>query len=305
MATSVTLQRRSVLLQAVRSFFLSRRYLEVDTPVLLPLLIPESQIVPFCCEGRFLQTSPELCMKHLLARGCPRLFQLCHCFRRGESGRYHLPEFTMLEWYHAGWSYLELMAEVEELVRTLAGNPDDFPGLDRQGNLVREQRTVALHRPWSRMTVDAAFLEFAGIPAREALADGRFDEILVTEVEPNLGWEQPLFLYDYPVTLGSLARPKKDDPSLAERFELYICGIELGNGFSELVDPEEQRRRFEREIAMMTGRERQVVMPERFLASLAAMPETAGIALGFDRLLMLFSGAGTISEVVPLAAEEL
>ena len=296
------LQQRSRLLQAVRSFFLSRQYLEVDTPVLLSELIPESQIVPYRCEERFLQTSPELCMKILLARGCPRLFQICHCFRKGEAGRYHRSEFTMLEWYHAGWGYGELMAEVEELVQALA-REGDFSALDDGGGLRRQGRQVDLQSPWERLTVDEAFRRYAGIPARAALADDRFDELLVTRVEPHLGWRRPVFLCDYPVELGSLARRKPEEPQLAERFELYIAGIELANGFSELTDPAEQEERFAGEIRAIRAAGRPAAMPHRFLDTLAAMPETAGIALGFDRLLMLLSGADRIAEVLALDPE--
>ncbi|HEB51538.1 MAG TPA: EF-P lysine aminoacylase GenX [Desulfobulbus sp.] len=305
MALSHRLQQRSCLLQAVRSFFLAREYLEVDTPVLLPELIPESQIVPFCCEERFLQTSPELCMKLLLAGGYARLFQICHCFRKEELGRYHRPEFTMLEWYHVGWGYLELMEEVEELFLFLAREPDRFPALDRNMRLSRGGHSIDLTPPWERMTVEAAFRRFAGTSARAAIADNRFDEILVNRVEPRLGRHRPVFLYDYPVELGSLARRKEHDAACAERFELYIGGIELANGFSELVDPGEQRIRFAAELEVMEAAGRPAAMPERFLRALAAMPDTAGIALGFDRLLMLLAGADRIVDVLPVVFEEL
>ncbi len=295
------LQQRSRLLQAVRSFFLARQYLEVDTPVLLSELIPESQIIPYRCGDRYLQTSPELCMKMLLARGYPRLFQICHCFRKDERGRYHRPEFTMLEWYRVGWGYLELMEEVEELLLSLAREPGLFPGLERGACLVRNGRRIDLSPPWERLAVDAAFLRHAGISARAAIDQDRFDEILVTKVEPHLGWQRPVFLYDYPAELGSLARRKEEDPDLAERFELYIGGIELANGFSELVDPEEQRERFLAEIGTILASGRPAQLPGRFLDALAAMPDTAGIALGFDRLLMLLAGADRIAAILPLS----
>ncbi len=304
MALSRRLQWRSFLLQAVRSFFLDREYLEVDTPVLLSEVLPESQIIPYSCEGRFLQTSPELCMKLLLARGYQRLFQICHCFRKGETGRYHRPEFTMLEWYHVGWGYRELMEEVEALLLFLARRRERFPALDRDAHLVRCGRWIDLSPPWERLTVDAAFSRYAGLSARAALEDGRFDEILVSRVEPHLGWQRPVFLYDYPVELGSLARRKREDAALAERFELYIGGIEVGNGFSELVDQEEQRQRFATELERIRADGRPAAMPERFLDALAALPDTAGIALGFDRLLMLLAGADRVVDVLPLALEE-
>jgi len=296
------LQQRSRLLQAVRSFFLSRQYLEVDTPLLLPELIPESRIIPYRCEERFLQTSPELCMKILLARGYPRLFQICHCFRRGETGRYHRSEFTMLEWYHAGWGYAELMAEAEELLQALASEKG-FTALDRRGILQRHGHRISLQPPWERLTVDEAFRRHAGIPARAALADDRFDELLVTRVEPRLGWQHPVFLCDYPVEQGSLARCKEEDPQSVERFELYIAGMELANGFSELTDAGEQEDRFSGEIRAIRAAGRPAAMPRRFLDALDAMPETAGIALGFDRLLMLLSGADRIADVLAMDPE--
>ncbi len=304
MARSCRLQRRASLLQAVRSFFRAREYLEVDTPVLLSELIPEAHITPYCCEGRFLQTSPELCMKLLLARGYQRLFQICHCFRKGERGRYHRPEFTMLEWYHVGWGYEDLMQEVEELLQFLALQADRFPALDRNMGLLRHGRRIALSPPWERLTVEAAFRRHAGTPVRSAISGNRFDEILVSQVEPDLGWQRPVFLYDYPVELGSLARRKPEDATLVERFELYIGGIEVANGFSELIDPDEQRQRFAAELETIHATGRRAEMPERFLDALAAMPETAGIALGLDRLLMLLAGADGIAAVLPLDPAE-
>jgi len=300
------LQQRSQLLQAVRLFFHSRAYLEVDTPVRLPLLLPEAHIRPLRADGGFLQTSPELCMKRLLARGCSRLFQVCHCFRKDECGRLHQEEFTMLEWYRAGWSYTQLMAECEDLVRFLAAWLPELAGVIGTDALAREGKTVSLASPWERLTVDEAFRSFGDISAREALEQNMFDEVLVTRVEPRLGWERPVFLYDYPVELGSLARSRADNDTVAERFELYIAGIELANGFSELTDPEEQRRRFvleiekAREYGNSDGQ-----MPEKFLADLVRLGETAGIALGLDRLFMLLMGCDTVSEAMTMSPEDL
>jgi len=299
------LQQRSCLLQAVRNFFLSRSYLEVDTPIRLPVLIPEAEIVPIQSEDWFLQTSPELCMKRLLARGCSQLFQICHCFRRGERGRLHLEEFTMLEWYRTGWSYVELMGECEEMVRAVAvqaaGSEDTGVG-----SFVHwEGRQISLASPWQRMTVEEAFQRYAGVSAFDAAAKGKFDEILVEHVEPDLGWERPVFLYDYPISLASLARPKAENPEVAERFELYIGGVELANGFSELTDPSVQRQRFSREIDGTEAGESQHAMPEKFLQALADLPDCAGIALGLDRLLMILLGAQTITEVLPFPAKNL
>jgi elongation factor P--(R)-beta-lysine ligase len=291
------LQQRADLLQAVRFFFSRRAYIEVDTPIRLPVLLPETHIRPFSSEGWFLQTSPEVCMKRLLAHGCTKLFQICHCFRREEVGRLHQGEFTMLEWYHVGWSYKELMQECEEFIRSLAPTGEE---------LRRDGRTISLTGPWQRLPVQEAFRRYAQMEVKDALRRDRFDEVLVTEIEPHLGWERPVFLCDYPVELASLARRKTGDPTVAERFELYIAGIELANGFSELVDPAEQRSRFAAEISK--SREcgnAYGAMPERFLADLDFLPETAGVALGLDRLLMLLLGCATVAEVITLPAQNL
>ncbi len=296
------LQQRADLLQAVRSFFRGRAYTEVDTPIRLPVLLPETHIKPFSSEGWFLQTSPELCMKRLMAQGCPRLFQICHCFRKEEVGRLHQSEFTLLEWYHAGWGYAELMQECEKFIRALAGSSQGLAGVAGQDTLRRGERTISLAGPWERLSVQEAFRRYARLPAAEALRQDLFEEVLVTEIEPHLGWERPVFLYDYPVELASLARRKADDPLLAERFELYIAGIELANGFSELIDPAEQRRRFTEEIRRsQAAGNAYAAMPERFLADLGNLGETAGVALGLDRLLLLLLlGCATVAEVVAL-----
>lgn len=210
----------------------------------------------------------------------------------------------MLEWYHAEWSYLELMRECEALVNDVVRSAGSFAGIADM-SLLRDGRLISLSLPWDRFTVDEVFQKYAGFSALEAVERGVFDELLVTLVEPRLGWERPAFLYDYPVALGSLARRKKSDPSLAERFELYIAGIELVNGFSELVDPDEQRKRFVQDIMQIQHMGRSSGMPEKFLASLGQMGETAGAAMGFDRLFMLLLGAGSMAEVVCLDREDL
>jgi len=303
MLSTPGLKRRSAFIQAVRSFFLDNGYVEVDTPVRLPVLLPESEIIPFSCENQFLHTSPELCMKRLLSRGAQQIFQICHCFRQHEMGQYHQTEFTLLEWYHVGRDYQDLMQECEQLVHHLAAGHASFPALNGRNTLQRDTRAVSLALPWQRMSVEEAFSAYAGMSALEALENDCFEEVLVAEVEPNLGWRKPLFLYDYPVELGSLARVKSDAPNLAERFELYICGIELANGFSELVDPAEQRLRFTAELAKMDGHS--AAMPEKFLRDLELMEETAGIALGIDRLLMLFMDAPCIADVLPFTRDDL
>ncbi len=292
------LHLRAVLIQALRTFFIDRGYLEVDTPLRIPAPAPEAHIEPLASEGWFLQTSPELCMKRLLAAGLPKIFQLCKCFRKGERGDRHLPEFTMLEWYAAGSDYRDLMADCEALLRDLAS------AMGKEGVLEWQGCRIDLGPEWERITVAEAFQRYAPCTVEEALSRDRFDEMLVEYVEPHLGMATPTFLCDYPATLGALARLSPDDPAVAERFELYVAGLELANGFSELVDPVEQRARFlaEQESIRLQGRD-PGPMPERFLDALETMPPAAGIALGVDRLVMLFAGAGKIDQVVAFTPE--
>ena len=169
-----------------------------------------------------------------------------------------------------------------------------------------QDKTLDLQRPWLRFTVQEAFEQYASTPLEQAMASGRFDETLVVEVEPHLGFPKPVFLYHYPSALAALARLSKDDPGVAERFELYLAGVELANAFSELTDPAEQRARFEMEMAKRKQQGKTVYpMPEKFLRALAFMPESAGIALGVDRLVMLLSHQKEIDRVVSFTPEEL
>lgn len=294
------LQQRAALLQAIRTFFVDRQYLEVDTPVRIPAPAPEAYIDPEPAGDWFLQTSPELCMKRLLAAGIPQIFQICKCFRRYERGGRHLPEFTMLEWYQGGADYSDLMATCEQLLPFVAAR------LGSGGELATASGTVSLVAPWPRLTVAEAFDRFGAMSVADALAKDCFDEVLVRDIEPQLGCGAPTFLCDYPASLGSLARLKPGNPAVAERFELYLGGVELANGFSELSDSAEQRRRFESEQRLIGELGRTPApMPESFLAELPAMGAAAGIALGVDRLLMLLLGAETIDAVVPFTPESL
>ncbi|MFW5854694.1 MAG: EF-P lysine aminoacylase EpmA [Thermodesulfobacteriota bacterium] len=294
------LEQRARILQAVRAFFYARGYLEVDTPIRLPGPAPEAHIDAVASEDWYLQTSPELCMKRLLAAGHPRIFQICKCFRKGERGERHLTEFTLLEWYTAGVEYIHMMAQCEDLIRWAARKAGHGDRL-RYGD-----ETIDLCTPWLRMTVREAFERFSPIPLDEALAADRFDEIIALEIEPRLEKRKPVFLYDYPAAAGALARLKPSDPTVAERFELYIAGIELCNAFSELIDPQEQRTRFEAELANRRKTGRPVYpLPEKFLEALPHMPEAAGNALGLDRLVMLLTDAPNIDRVVAFPPEAL
>ncbi|HYQ61384.1 MAG TPA: EF-P lysine aminoacylase EpmA [Desulfatiglandales bacterium] len=291
---------RAGLLQAVRHFFTEKNYLEVETPYLLPAPAPELHIDAIRAGEGFLHTSPELCMKRLLAAGYSKIFQICKCFRHGERGGRHLPEFTLLEWYRADTDYLDLMDECEEMVAFVMEELGLPPVLEFQG------KAVDLRRPWPRLTVQEAFGRFASTSLEQAMESGRFDEILSFEIEPSIGFPKPVFLYRYPSSLAALSRLSEDDPGVAERFELYAAGVELANAFSELVDPVEQRARFERELAKRGQNGHTVYpMPEKFLRSLPFMPESAGIALGVDRLVMLLSNQKEIDSVVSFTPEEL
>jgi elongation factor P--(R)-beta-lysine ligase len=286
--------------RAIRRFFLDQDFLEIETPLRIPAPAPESHIEPVASGEWFLQTSPELCMKRLLAAGYPKIFQICKCFRAGERGARHLPEFTMLEWYRTETDYRTLMDDCEILISRIAGEL----GL---GDVVAWQgERICLMPPWERITVRDAFARYTGVSVEEALISNRFDEIMVCAIEPHLGRGKPVFLYEYPAALGALARVKAADREVAERFELYIAGLELANAFSELTDPVEQRRRFEevsRERHLKNGTP--CPLPERFLASLSRMPPSAGIALGIDRLAMILADQTTIDAVVAFTPESL
>jgi lysyl-tRNA synthetase class 2 len=295
------LKKRAALIQAVRAFFINRGYLEVDTPVRLPVLIPEAYNEPMESNDHFLQTSPEICMKRLVAEsGCQKIFQICKCYRKNERGDRHLPEFTMLEWYRTQSDYHSLMEECEELICDLArvsGHSE---------SIVFKDVKISLEKPWRRLSVADAFKQYSPVTVEHALEQNMFDEVLCRNIEQHLGINKPVFLYDYPTALGALARKKKGDPSVAERFELYIGGLELANGFSELTDANEQRLRFEQDLKSINCQERAAgKMPERFLEALPHLPETAGLALGLDRLAMVLFNAERIDQVVTFVPEEL
>ena len=291
---------RARMVQSIREFFIERGYLEIDTPQLISAPAPEVHIEAIRAGGRYLQTSPELCMKRLLASGFPKIFQISRCFRTGERGDLHLPEFSLLEWYRTGIDYKALMNECEALIRFVSER------LDMGGKITYRANKIDVKRPWERVSVEAAFDRYASISLKSSLEKGCYDRVMVEEIEPNLGMIRPTFLYDYPAAMAALARLKPGNRALAERFEIYIAGLELANGFSELNDPADQRARFERDLQIRGAEGKEAYpMPERFLKSLKHMPDAAGIALGVDRLAMLFSGALKIDEVVPFTPEEV
>ena len=285
------LKRRAEMLSLIRRFFVDRCYLEVETPALAASPIPEAFIEPVATERGYLLPSPELYMKPLLAAGYGDIFQICHAYRRGEKGDQHREEFTLLEYYRTGNNYLELAAETESLVISLAESFFGSPQLIYQG------RTIDLTPPWPRLSVREAFKSVCGWDPVIVDDPGRFDFELATKVA-SMNLDRPLILYDFPAKMASLARLKPNDIAVAERLEIFIGGLELANIFSELTDPGEQRRRFENEIEAMREQGRRAVMPEDFLSALAKLPEAAGGALGIDRLAMLFCDAASIEDVL-------
>ena len=293
------LEIRAQVLKAVREYFETAGYLEVVTPVRIPSPAPEVHIEAPPAGDWFLQASPELCMKRLLAAGYDKIFQICPCFRGGERGDRHLPEMTLLEWYTARADYRDMMTQCERLIKHVVQSLE-LPGLRFQGS------AIDLEGSWPRLTVAEAFARYGSQSVSHALETGRFDEILGLEIEPALNTARPVFLYDYPAQCAALARRRADDPNIAERFELYIAGLELCNAFSELTDPVEQRARFEQALDQRAAEGKaRYPLPETFLAALAHMPVAAGTALGIDRLVMLLADTARIDDVVSFVPEEL
>jgi elongation factor P--(R)-beta-lysine ligase len=294
----LTIRARAI--HSIREFFINRGYLEVETPVVIPAPAPEANIDAIEVSEKFLQTSPELCMKRLLAMGYTRIFQICKCFRNYERGHLHLPEFTMLEWYCSNEDYLFLMDECQEMIKHVTHTLGTGDILNYQG------KKIDISGIWERITVRDAFSRYAGTTPEKAIEAGNFDEIMVTEIEPSLDKGSPVFLYEYPASQAALSRTKGDDPGVAERFELYMGGLELANAFSELTDVIEQKKRFLEEL---DHRERKgktrYPFPERFINDLEYLPPSAGIAFGVDRFIMLLTDSPSIDDVVSFTPEKL
>ena len=319
------LRGRAAISAALRAWFAKAGFTEVETGILqvspgnethlhaasAQLMLPSGER-----QTRYFRTSPEFACKKLLAAGEERIVEFARVVRDRERGDLHLPEFTMVEWYRAGASYEAVIADtvalIAEAARTTGATQFSFRG-----------RLVDPHAEPERLTVAEAFARFAGIDLLATIADGRpdraalaeqagrcvrvadddtwsdlFSKVLVAQVEPNLGRGRITVLCEYPVPEAALARTKPDDPRVAERFEVYACGVELANGFAELTDANEQRVRFA--LAMDEKQARygeRYPLDEDFLAALAHMPPASGVALGFDRLVMLATGASRIDQV--------
>lgn len=290
------LEKRARIVQAIRAFFIDQNFLEIETPQRIPANAPEFYIDAIPAGDWFLQTSPELAMKRLLAAGYGNIFQISHCWRQGERGNRHLPEYSMLEWYRPECNYHQLMEDCENLLSSLL--PSNL--------LSYQQHQIDLTRPWPRLSVQQAFKEYADCSVEESLAEDRFDEVISIQIEPQLPTNRPTFLIEYPASQASLARICPDRPDVAERFELYLGGMELANAFSELTNPDEQKFRFDAEEERRIDAGKAAYPPaNRFLAELASMPEAAGIALGVDRLVMLLCDCDHIDNIVALTPEQL
>jgi len=289
---------RAEFIKHIREFFTDRSFWEVDTPILIPYPLPEAHIDPVKAEGGYLHPSPEISMKPLLAYGCNKIYQIVRCFRAEEKGALHLQEFLMLEFYQLDRDYLDMMDLTEALIGYLAEVLLNSNKIFYGGN------EIDLTPPWPRISFRDAFQRATGIAPEKAIQEDRFEEMIVNLLEPSLPNDRPCFLMDYPSEVASLAKLK--DPSTAERFELYMAGVELANGFSELTDPIEQEQRFikENQIRKRLGKT-PFPIPKGFLSSLAKIPKAGGVAMGLDRLLAILTGIKDISQTHPITFNHL
>lgn len=288
------IELRDLVLKSVRKFFAENNFREVLTPVRIKSPALEDFIDAIESEDQYLRTSPELHMKRMLCAGAQRIFQIGPCFRKGEKGHLHNPEFTMLEWYRADAGYLDILLDTRRMISAIAKEVTGSNSVTYKG------KQINLAGPWDCITVSDAFLEHAGWDPLKEYDQDRFDMDLVSKVEPALPIERPVVLKDYPVEAAALAKCVKGVSAYAERWELYIGGLEIANAFSELTDAVEQKKRFE-ECAEFRMRNNKPVYPidSKFLDAMErGMPESSGIALGLDRLIMILANACDISEIL-------
>ena len=319
------LRARQAIIKAMRRYFDAADFDEVQTPILQVCPVIDTHIRAFATDLRgvdgkikdtvYLHTSPEFAMKKLMVAGMTQIYQICPVFRNAEGSKRHVPEFTMIEWYRTHADYNDIMEDCVGLLRAciIAVAIDEFKYKDLKCDPFTE---------WERLTVCDAFKRYANIQLVDYLEDKEgfrnevkalglhtaeddgwddlFFRVMDEKIEPQLGIGRPTFLCDYPISMASLSKPKEDDPRFAERFELYVCGIELANAFSELTDAAEQRRRYHIE---MDEKERlygeRYPLDEDFIAALEhGLPPSGGIALGVDRLIMLATGAEDIQDIL-------
>ena len=308
-ASIATLEVRAKMLRAAREYFTATRALEVETPTLSAAAVTDVHLASVAAtalgKASYLHTSPEYPMKRLLAAGCGDIWQICRVYRDGESGRWHNPEFTMIEWYRVGIDHHALMSDVERLISAMLPASRNF---DRSERLTYRE-AVQLHAGVDALEDPAqvliARLESAGIEVPASVKHDRdacLDLIMSVIVGPQLGHDRMTFIYDYPASQAALARTRG---AVASRFEAYLEGIELANGFHELGNAAEQRARFEQDQA--SRRERglpEMPIDENFLAALEyGLPDCSGVALGFDRLVMCAIGAKHIDQVIAFPFE--
>jgi lysyl-tRNA synthetase class 2 len=295
------------MLGVTREFFKRRGILEVETPILSAAAVSDPQIESLATQiaglpgPRYLCPSPEYAMKRLLASGSGDIYQICKVFRDAERGRWHNPEFTMIEWYRLGFDDAALMDEVEALIGELLAPMRRLEAAERLSYSAALQRHAGVD---ALRSSEAELHEAAirhGISCEAELdRDAKLDLLMGLVVGPRLGRERPCFICDYPASQAALARLRPGDPRVAARFELYLDGLELANGFHELVQPKEQRARFTRDLAVRRERgRRQPPLDENLLAALEnGMPDCAGVALGFDRLVAIALGANRLADAM-------
>jgi len=302
------LRLRAQLLQRTRAFFAERDVLEVETPVLSRAAPSDPAMESFVTRDggqapRYLHTSPEFAMKRLLASGTGAIFQLARVFRRGEAGSRHNPEFSLLEWYRPGFDHHQLMAEVDALVRELLAQhlllgPAQQISYQEAFQRHAQLDPLAASLPQLKAAITAHGIDITGLgdDDRDAWLDLLFSHV----VEARLPRDCPVFVYDYPASQAALARLSEENPAVAQRFELFINGMELANGFHELTDAQQQRQRFEHELRIRARRGLSAGPLDQHLldALQAGLPDCAGVALGFDRLLMLAGGQSAIGSVL-------
>ncbi len=306
-ASPRALQRRAAMLAEARAFFAQRGVLEVETPILSAAAVSDPQLESLATRvagmpGEFyLQTSPEYSMKRLLAADSGDIYQICKVFRDAERGRWHNPEFTMIEWYRLGLDDTALMDEVEALVSRLLQPQRRLGSAERlsYSSALERHAGVDAHQATDAQLTSAA--QRHGIVCEARLdRDAKLDLLMGLVVGPKLGRERPCFICDYPASQAALARLKPGLPPVAARFELYLDGVELANGFHELQDAAEQRRRFNRDLEVRAERGQQrLPVDEHLIAALEnGLPDCAGVALGFDRLVALALGADSLGQAM-------
>jgi len=323
---------RAEIINWIRQFFQQEGFLEVQTPVLAPALIPESYLEVFETElwdklgqkrRAFLTPSPELWHKKLLVAGSGNIFEITKSFRNTDiGGHFHNPEFTLLEWYRVGVDYRATMEDCERLLRFINHN------INKESNLSYQGKTLNLAQPFERISVVEAFKKYADIDDQvlfdpdqlraEAKKRGYrvsdqddwemvYDLIYLKEVEPHLGQERPTIIYDFPAQFAPLAKTSSQDPRVKERFELYLFGIELADAYNELTDPVEQEKQFRKEIELRKKLSKKDHPADwDFIEALKeGLPDCSGVALGIDRLVMIFANKTDINEVMFFAGEEI